>query len=109
MCGIPLDVVDRALLDENADMVLILVRAAHCSWTTAKAVLLMQAADRGIAAHDLDRALRSFQRLGRDTPPPGVEFYHPQSPAEPAAATRARDGTGPAPMAVEENRRAPPA
>jgi hypothetical protein len=67
--------VERALLDENADMILILIRAAQCSWTTAKAILLMQAADRGIAAQDLDRALRSFQRLGIDTARRVLEFY----------------------------------
>ncbi len=101
MCGIPLDAVDRALFDDNADMVLILVRAAHCSWTTAKAVLLMQAADRGIAAHDLDQALRSFQRLGSDTARRVLEFYHLQSQAEPAAASSARYDAGLAAMAVE--------
>ncbi len=101
MCGIPLDAVDRALLDDNADMVLILVRAAHCSWTTAKAVLLMQAADRGIAAHDLDRALRSFQRLGSDTARRVLKFYHLQSQAEPAAAPSVCDDTALAAMATE--------
>ena len=75
LCDIPVDVVERALLDENADMVLILVRAAQCSWTTAKALLLMQAADRGIAAQDLDRALRSFQRLTSETAQRVLEFY----------------------------------
>jgi len=75
LCGVPVDAVERALLDENADMVLILMRAAQCSWTTAKAILLMQAADRGIAAQDLDRALRSFQRLGTETARRVLEFY----------------------------------
>jgi uncharacterized protein (DUF2336 family) len=75
LCGIPVDVVERALLDESADMVLILSRAAQCSWTTAKAILLMQAADRGIAAQDLDRALRAFQRLSTETAKRVLEFY----------------------------------
>jgi uncharacterized protein (DUF2336 family) len=75
LCGMPVDVVERALLDDSPDMVLILTRAAQCSWTTAKAILLMQAADRGIAAQDLDRALRSFQRLGSDTAKRVLEFY----------------------------------
>lgn len=76
LCVVPVDVVERALLDDNADMVLILMRAAQCSWTTAKAILLMQAADRGIAAQDLDRAMRSYQRLGSDTARKVLEFYH---------------------------------
>jgi uncharacterized protein (DUF2336 family) len=75
LCGVPVDVVERALLDDSPDMVLILSRAAQCSWTTAKAILLMQAADRGIAAQDLDRALKSFQRLGTDTAKRVLEFY----------------------------------
>src|SRR5262249_56584266 len=76
MCGVPVDVVERALLDDNADMVLILMRAAQCSWTTVKTILLMQAADRGIAAQDLDRAMKSFQRLGSDTARKVLDFYH---------------------------------
>jgi uncharacterized protein (DUF2336 family) len=75
LCSVTVDVVERALLDDSADMALILVRAAQCSWTTAQAVLLMQAADRGIAAQDLDRALRGFQRLGIDTAQRVLEFY----------------------------------
>jgi uncharacterized protein (DUF2336 family) len=79
LCRVPVDVVERALLDDNADMVLILIRAAQCSWTTAKAILLMQAADRGIAAQDLDRAMKSFQRLGADTARRVLDFYHLRS------------------------------
>jgi uncharacterized protein (DUF2336 family) len=85
LCGVPVGVVERALLDDNADMVLILARAAQCSWTTAQAILLMQAADRGIAAQDLDRALRGFQRLGIDTAQRVLDFYH------------VRTGSGPEP------------
>jgi len=93
MCGVPVDVVERALLDDNADMVLILMRAAQCSWTTVKTILLMQAADRGIAAQDLDRAMKSFQRLGTDTAKRVLEFYQlrSQSGGEPAGTAQRRD------------------
>ena len=37
----PVDLVERALLDEGEDMVLLLARAAGCSWITAKQLLLM--------------------------------------------------------------------
>jgi len=96
LCGVPVDVVERALLDDNADMVLILIRAAQCSWTTAKAILLMQAADRGIAAQDLDRVMRSFQRLGSDTAQRVLEFYHLRCQADADAVdapTPQDDGT----------------
>jgi uncharacterized protein (DUF2336 family) len=89
LCSVPVDVVERALLDESADMVLILSRAAQCSWTTAKAILLMQAADRGIAAQDLDRALRSYQRLSSETAKRVLEFYHLRCQGEADAAQSA--------------------
>ena len=94
LCGVPVDVVERALLDDSPDMVLILARAAQCSWTTAKAILLMQAADRGIAAQDLDRALRSFQRLSTETAKRVLEFYRLrcQAGADAAAALPVRPG-----------------
>ena len=37
----PVDVVERALIDKGEDMILILAKAAGCSWTTAKELLLM--------------------------------------------------------------------
>ena len=98
LCHIPVDVVERALLDDNADMVLILVRAAQCSWTTAKALLLMQASDRGIAAQDLDRALRSFQRLSSETAQRVLEFYRERGQTDESAAVAAAT---PNPLHVE--------
>ena len=38
---LPVDLVERALLDKNEDMVLVLAKAAGCSWTTVKELLLM--------------------------------------------------------------------
>ena len=96
LCGVPVGVVERALLDDNADMVLILVRAAQCSWTSAKAILLMQAADRGIAAQDLDRALRRFS--GSASTPRGACSSSTTSASRAvltAAAAPSRDGSAP--------------
>jgi uncharacterized protein (DUF2336 family) len=72
---LPIDLVERALLDERPDMVLILARAAGCSRTTTKAILLMQAAGRGMSESDLDQALTSFDRLSEKTAKRVLEFY----------------------------------
>jgi uncharacterized protein (DUF2336 family) len=72
---LPIDLVERALLDERPDMVLILARAAGCSRTTTKAILLMQAAGRGMSDADLDQALASFDRLSEKTAKRVLEFY----------------------------------
>src|ERR1700733_14752059 len=67
LCDTPIDVVERALLDPGAEIVLILAKVAGLSSTTTKAILLLRAADRGMSAKDLDQALTSFNRLQPDT------------------------------------------
>jgi uncharacterized protein (DUF2336 family) len=63
----PIDVVERALLDPGAELVLILAKVAGLSPPTTRAVLLLRAADRGMSAKDLEQALSSFNRLQPDT------------------------------------------
>jgi uncharacterized protein (DUF2336 family) len=72
---LPIDLVERALLDERPDMVLILAKAAGCSRTTTKAILLMQAAGRGMSDADMEQALASFERLSTKTAKRVLEFY----------------------------------
>jgi uncharacterized protein (DUF2336 family) len=73
--SLPIDLVERALLDQRPDMVLILAKAAGCSRTTTKAILLMQTAGRGMSENDLSQALASFDRLSVKTAKRVVEFY----------------------------------
>jgi uncharacterized protein (DUF2336 family) len=68
------DLVERALLDEGADMVLIFARAARCSWVTAKELLLMFSAGRSLSPHDLKSASSSFERLSPETAQRIVKF-----------------------------------
>jgi uncharacterized protein (DUF2336 family) len=76
LCNIPIDVVERALLDGGTEMVLILGKVGGCSWTTVKAILLMRSADRGMSAQDLDQANRTFTRLQTETAWRVLHFYH---------------------------------
>ncbi|HEY7458070.1 MAG TPA: DUF2336 domain-containing protein [Xanthobacteraceae bacterium] len=71
----PVDLVERALLDKSSDIVLILARAAGCSRATAKSLLLMSVADRGMSPHDVESALGSFDRLGVSTARRVVNYY----------------------------------
>jgi uncharacterized protein (DUF2336 family) len=71
----PIDLVERALIDKGIDMILILVRAAGCSWITAKATLLMQAAGRGLSQQDMEVARKSFERLSVATARRVIKFY----------------------------------
>ena len=67
MCDTPIDVVERALLDPGAEIILILAKVADLSPSTTKAILLLRAADRGMSAKDLDQALNEFQQVAAPT------------------------------------------
>jgi uncharacterized protein (DUF2336 family) len=85
LCDTPIDVVERALLDPGAEIALILAKVAGLSSTTTKAILLLRAADRGMSANDLDRALASFNRLQPDTARRVLGFFRTRvkKPAQP--------------------------
>ena len=72
---LPIDLVERALLDEGEDMILILAKAADCSWSTVRELLEMYAAKRRLQADDLGRLCERYQKLGRETARSIVSFY----------------------------------
>ena len=69
------DLVERALLDEGEDMVLLLAKAAGCSWTTARELLLMYVANRNLKADDLTMAFERYKKLSQQTARNIVAFY----------------------------------
>jgi uncharacterized protein (DUF2336 family) len=71
----PIALVERALLDERPDLVLLLARAAECCWSTTKAILLMSASNRTLSPLDLDKAMADFDKLKIETAKEAVEFY----------------------------------
>ena len=71
----PIDLVERVLIDKGSETVLILAKAAGCTWTTTKAILIMQAAGRRLSQQDLDEAYMRFERLSRQTAQRVVKFY----------------------------------
>ena len=90
MCDTPIDVVERALLDPGAEIILILAKVAGLTESTTKAILLLRAADRGMSAKDLEQALSSFNRLQTDTARRVLGFFRtrvkkPAGPAVPRA------------------------
>lgn len=66
--------VERALLDEGEDIVLLLAKAAGCSWTTARELLLMYVANRSLRPDDITRAFERYRKLN-ETARNIVAFY----------------------------------
>ncbi|MFT3912478.1 MAG: DUF2336 domain-containing protein [Ferruginibacter sp.] len=77
LAGCPIEIVERAVLNENPGAVQIVARVAGCSWATTKALLLMTAGQeaRNIARMDLERARENFERLELATAKRVLEFY----------------------------------
>ena len=75
LSGVPVDVVETAMLGQQADMALILAKAAGLSWTTAKFVLMLRTSGRGVSAHELEQALVSYEKLATETAHRAVRVY----------------------------------
>jgi len=75
LAGSPIEMAERAVLHENPGVVQILAKAAGCSWTTVKALLLIKAAGRRMSIKDLDFARENFERLETRTAKRVLEFY----------------------------------
>ena len=70
----PIEVAERAVLDENSGAVQVVAKAAGCSWATAKSLLLMRTAGRRLSKSDLDQARENFERLDTQTAQRVLEF-----------------------------------
>jgi uncharacterized protein (DUF2336 family) len=92
LCGVEIDVVERALLDPAHELALIIAKLAGFSSTTAKAILLLKANDRGISAQDLDQALTSYGRLQAETARRVLGFYRTRLRGPKPAASVAASG-----------------
>ena len=71
----PVDLVERALLDEGEDMLLLLAKAAGCSWTTAREMLVMFAANRNLQPDDITVAFERYRKRSQQTARNIVTFY----------------------------------
>ena len=72
---IPIDIVERAMIDKSTDLILVLARAAQCCRATTRAILTMRAANRSLSPMDLASALAQFDRLQLSTARSAIEFY----------------------------------
>jgi uncharacterized protein (DUF2336 family) len=63
---LPIDLVERALLDKGEERILIIAKAAGCSWTTTRELLLMRVAGRDMKPRDLERAYHRYEKLTKD-------------------------------------------
>ncbi len=81
----PIEMAERAILNENPGVVQVIAKAAGCSWSTVKALLLMTAADRRMSEKDLNRARDDYERLEAQTAKRVLDFYEARRDAHTTA------------------------
>jgi uncharacterized protein (DUF2336 family) len=75
LCSLPGDVIERALVDRNREMLLVLAKALDFSWATTMSLLFLGAKDHRITAQDLNDLEAEFGRLNVKTSQSVLEFY----------------------------------
>ncbi len=75
LCALPGDVIERALLDRNREMLLILAKALDFSWATTMSLLFLGAKDHRITAQELKDLEGEFGRVNAETSRSVLEFY----------------------------------
>jgi uncharacterized protein (DUF2336 family) len=67
LSSLPIDIVERALVDKNREPALIISKALSFSWTTTMSVLFLGAPNHRISAGDLNQMELDFLKLNVDT------------------------------------------
>jgi Uncharacterised protein conserved in bacteria (DUF2336) len=75
LCSVPVDVVERVLLDKNHEITLILAKALAFSWETTMALLFLGASDHRISVTDLEGAKQKFAGLSAEMSRGVLEAY----------------------------------
>jgi uncharacterized protein (DUF2336 family) len=85
LCDTPFEVVERALLDPGAELVLILAKVAGLSSATTRVVLLLRADERGIPSSGIEQALENFESLRPEAAQRVLSFFRMRTkkPADP--------------------------
>jgi uncharacterized protein (DUF2336 family) len=81
LCSLPGDVIERALVDKNREMLLVLAKALDFSWATTMSLLFLGAKDHRITAQDLTDLENEFGRLNVRTSRSVLEFYQSRKSA----------------------------
>jgi uncharacterized protein (DUF2336 family) len=81
LCALPGDVIERALVDRNREMLLVLAKALDFSWATTMSLLFLGAKDHRITGQDLDDMEREYGRLNVETSRSVLQFYQSRKTA----------------------------
>jgi hypothetical protein len=90
LCSLPVEVVERALVDAGGELTLILAKALDFSWETAMALLFLGAKDYRISAAHLEDLKDQYVRLNTDTSRDILRLYQSRKSAIAAESDQRR-------------------
>ena len=90
LCSLPVDVVERTLVHNNTEMILILAKALGYDWQTAMSLLFLGAKDHRVGSGDLENLKREFAKLKTETSQGVLKAYQSRKSASAAELDQRR-------------------
>ena len=90
LCSLPVDVVERTLVDNNREMTLILAKALDLAWEITMALLFLGAKDHRISSRDLDDMREEFARVNTEASRSVLRVYQSRKNAAAVETDRRR-------------------
>jgi uncharacterized protein (DUF2336 family) len=79
---LPIDAVERAIVHDRVESILIIAKALGLSWNTVKAIMMLRTADKGgLSKYELENYLALFTRLKQETARQVLKFQFKDSGA----------------------------
>ena len=75
MCDMPVGAIERAMVEDGSEQLLVLARAIGLSWSTTQSVLLLRNGVGDASVEDINLTAARFNRLQAETARKAVEFY----------------------------------
>jgi len=75
LARIPVELVDRAMLNERSDVLLVIARAINLKWSTAKLMLQLRAAPNALSTDELQKNLAAFEQMRPTTAAHLMRFH----------------------------------
>jgi uncharacterized protein (DUF2336 family) len=75
MCDLPIEVIERGLVQDRSEVVVVVAKAAGLDWETTRTILQMEARGGAKSRQHLEMALGSFTKLTLSTAQKAIQFY----------------------------------
>lgn len=75
ICKMPFGIVERAIVNDDSDQLLVLAKSIGLSWKTTQAILLVHWEDKSRFKQDIAQLFATFTKLRPETAKKAVQFY----------------------------------